>query len=460
MLKRQIMAQSPIASTLRICPGNPRYFSGADGKAILLTGSHTWNNLVDMGPKGAVVPFDFAAYLDLLEANGHNFIRLWTWDMLATWNPKDEVLHCPWKRTGPGTAADGKPKLDLTKFDDEYFQRLEERVAAAAQRGIYVNVMLFESWSNFAQNKTPLDHHVFAGCNNINNVDVASQVYQGIIGGWCAMHSAVALGIQEAYVREIVTRLNRYDNVLYEISNEAGIQSHAWQEHLTRYIRSLEASLPKQHPVGQTGGMGTSNHLLHESSADYVAPECWGHGHHADGYRFGHYTFGQGPGEKGGRPVFLDTDHLWGIGGTIDWAWKSFCRGYNMLYMDRWDDQPSGFFEHQWWHSKADPALRRELGAIRGVSTEIDLTTSMPSNPLCSSGYCLAVPGHGYVAYSPTSGSFSLELPAGRWLFAWHNPTTGEDRAGEHRLLQCGGTWECKPPFEGPSVLVVRPFPT
>ncbi|MBN2450924.1 MAG: hypothetical protein JXR77_11075, partial [Lentisphaeria bacterium] len=34
---------------LRAHPDNPRYFADAGGRAVLLVGAHTWNNLVDMG---------------------------------------------------------------------------------------------------------------------------------------------------------------------------------------------------------------------------------------------------------------------------------------------------------------------------------------------------------------------------------------------------------------------------
>jgi len=40
----------PGKAPLRPHPANPRYFTDGTGRAILLTGSHTWNNLVDMGP--------------------------------------------------------------------------------------------------------------------------------------------------------------------------------------------------------------------------------------------------------------------------------------------------------------------------------------------------------------------------------------------------------------------------
>ena len=35
---------------LRVHPRNPRYFTDDGGRAIYLTGSHTWSNLQDQGP--------------------------------------------------------------------------------------------------------------------------------------------------------------------------------------------------------------------------------------------------------------------------------------------------------------------------------------------------------------------------------------------------------------------------
>jgi hypothetical protein len=110
------------AGPLRVHPTNPRYFTdgtkNADGslRAVYLTGSHTWNNLIDMDQADPPAPFDYDAYLAFLHRYGHNFIRLWTWDSF-TWNTqanrnlgKDFVHHVaplPWARTGPGTARDG-----------------------------------------------------------------------------------------------------------------------------------------------------------------------------------------------------------------------------------------------------------------------------------------------------------------------------------------------------------------
>lgn len=442
-----------IIRPLRVSTSHPRYFIGGDGKAVLLTGSHTWNNLVDMGRKGQVVPFDWQAYLAFLRSHGHNFIRLWAYDSLATWDPADEVLDLPWERTGPGTALDGKPKVDLTRFDRRYFDRLRDRVHLAQESGIYVGVMLFDSWSNFLQTETPVDLHIFSGHNNVNGIDIVPTQVGGSHAAWCALADPAALAFQEAYVRRVVETVNGFDNVLFEISNEAGPESHAWQEHLTLFIRSLEDALPRQHPVGQTGGMGTSNRALHGSSADYVGPSCWTPESRADGYRTGHYSFGGGPFDRGDRPIVLDTDHLWGVGGDAAWAWKSFCRGYNPIYMDPWDDQPSGFFVHPRWPGGANFGLRREMGAIRDLSMAIDLGASEVTDRVSSTGYCLSVPGSGYVAFNPAAGPMTVDVTAGRWSVTWRDPIVGMAYPPDVRLIPQAGAWEFSPPFEGPSVL-------
>ncbi|MBM4089937.1 MAG: hypothetical protein FJ276_11015 [Planctomycetes bacterium] len=137
------------AGPLRGHPQNGRYFADAAGRAVYLTGAHTWNNLSDVGSGDPPTPFDFSQYLDLLMQHHHNFIRLWRWE-LTRWDagvtpeytPKKDkyaVAPHPWKRSGPGLALDGRPKFDLDQFEPAYFDRLQRRVRAAQQLGIYVS---------------------------------------------------------------------------------------------------------------------------------------------------------------------------------------------------------------------------------------------------------------------------------------------------------------------------------
>ncbi|MBN1999091.1 hypothetical protein JW935_16145 [candidate division KSB1 bacterium] len=138
--------------TLFVSAINPRYFTNNSGKAVYLTGSHTWNNLVDMGPEQSPEEFDFPAYLEWLKKYHHNFIRLWTWELL-NWDTRANreesakvhtVFPQPWMRTGPGNASDGKPKFDLKKHNPIYFERLKQRIKLAADNDIYVSIMLFD----------------------------------------------------------------------------------------------------------------------------------------------------------------------------------------------------------------------------------------------------------------------------------------------------------------------------
>src|SRR5687767_3414938 len=47
-----------INGPLRVSSQNPRYFTDNSGNAIYLTGSHTWNNLVDIISSASPSPFN------------------------------------------------------------------------------------------------------------------------------------------------------------------------------------------------------------------------------------------------------------------------------------------------------------------------------------------------------------------------------------------------------------------
>jgi hypothetical protein len=149
--------------TLHVSEINPRYFTDQRGKAVYLTGSHTWNNLVDMVPEGSDGPggsdgeFDYPAYIRWMKEYHHNFMRLWRWELL-NWDTRANnedaakifsVSPHPWMRTGPGNALDGKPRFDPTKPDPLYYERLAQRVKLAADSGIYLSIMLFEGCGRF-----------------------------------------------------------------------------------------------------------------------------------------------------------------------------------------------------------------------------------------------------------------------------------------------------------------------
>ena len=74
---------------LRKNPSNPWYFTDDSGKAVYLTGSHTWANFQELLADGGPA-FDYTAYLDFMQEYNHNFIRLWMWEQAerASVSPK------------------------------------------------------------------------------------------------------------------------------------------------------------------------------------------------------------------------------------------------------------------------------------------------------------------------------------------------------------------------------------
>jgi hypothetical protein len=435
---------------LRRCGDNPRYFADRDGKAVLLTGSHVWYNLVDMGPQDPPEPFDYPAYLDWMIEHHHNFMRMWTWEM-TQWdtsgngsaNKHEDVTTFyvrphPWRRTGPGKALDGKPKFDLTQVDPVYFDRLRERVAAAGERGIYVSVMLFEGWA-MQRMADSWRLHPFHPENNINGINGdVDRDGKGLEVHELVNHQVTA--IQKAYVRKVVETVNGLDNVLYEISNENHPGSTAWQYAMIDYVRECEKDMPQQHPIGMTFQFkGGANQTLFDSPADWISPNPDG------GYR------DNPPAADGRKVIISDTDHLWGIGGNEVWLWKSVTRGSNAIFMDPYD----GIVLGKRFDPKFEP-LRRNMGYALQFSRRMNLNRCRPLPDLTDTGYCLADPGKEYLVYQPSAGkSVTLTLGEGRYTVEWFDPAKGKTVSREAIQASAGRrTFPC--PVDGPAVLYIH----
>jgi hypothetical protein len=444
---------------LRANPSNPRYFTDGSGKAIYLAGSHTWANLPDRGqlnPPGVV--FDYAAYMKWMVDHNFNFMRLWTAELPDAGRGPDysegNFVALPWKwlRTGPGLATDGGLKFDLTKLDQNYFDRMRARTITAGQNGIYVSVMLFNGFE-WQFDTNPKDGDPFVATNNINHISCAETCPTD-----SALMSDAVWDIETAYIRKVVDTVNDLDNVLYEVSNEAGSPySDSWQVRVIKYVKEYEASEPKQHPVGMTfQWRGGSDLTLYNSPADWISP-----GSHVP--------------PSGGRKVIInDTDHSYGYvdfkhDGQIAqraWVWENFAAGNNVAFMDpyltKWPERnyPEG--------STADPevgvrpdkywnVIRDAMGSTESYANRMNLVAMTPQGSLSSTGYCLANPGVEYLVYQPSSKPFTLRLAAGLYEYEWFNPATNLV-GGTGVVTVAEGNQPFTAPFAGDAVLYLHPF--
>ena len=433
---------------LQVSKQNPRYFE-TNGKVVLLVGSHTWLNLQDGGLVDPPPVFDYETYLDFLVTQNHNFFRLWMWEQakwLVEWEGPFYLTPMPYKRTGPGKALDGKPKFDLTKLDQAYFDRMRQRVMMAQERGIYVSIMLFDGWSiEYPKDGIRLDNpwrgHPYNGSNNINGID-------GDVNGNESGEETHTLAeprvtvLQEAYVRKVVESVNDLDNVLYEISNESPGNSEAWQYHMINLIKEYEAKLGKQHPVGMTVEWpGSDNADLFASPADWISPSG----------DINNPMVGDGQ-----KVVLNDTDHLCGICGDRVFVWKSFVNGLNPIFMDQYDDSFKLYGGGYDMNNTNDVSLRKNLGYVRAYAERMDLVKMTPQGELASSGYCLANTGEAgaeYLVYLPEGGKVNVNLKStpGSMKVEWFNPQDGTQMTSGN--VEGGRMQTFTSPFGGDAVL-------
>jgi hypothetical protein len=432
---------TPIATCgpLVVDSRNPRYFADRNGRTVLLAGSHTWATVQEAAPVDPPEPFDWAAWMEFMVAHGHNFMRLWTWENAkwGSWWDGDYYFEpLAWARTGPGLAADGKPRFDLGTFDEEWFRRLRARAADSRDHGVYVAVMLFQGWSSgpkpfeswtpdqpVAQGPNPWLGHPFAAGNNINGVDASAPGGEG--NGWLhTLRDRRALELLEGYVRRVVEVVGDLDNVMYEICNEDdGTPANtAWQYHMVEFVREYQkarwgVSLPilmtAQYP-------NPDNDVLFASSAEAVSPFGW-HGRGTDRWQ------DDPPAKYRGKVVISDTDHLWGVGGTADFVWRSVTRGHNVLYMDTW-----GYDHLEVRGPELDAGARTAMGIAVRLADRMDLGVTFPHPELSSTGFALAAPGRHYLVYQPYPWRFRIDLQdaPGSYATTWIHPETGEETVG------------------------------
>jgi hypothetical protein len=456
------------AGPLVVSAANPRYFTvgsggAADRKVVYLTGSHVWNNFHDgLGP-GATCGAEenpYSAYLELLRDHGHNVIRLWRWEHFSSvlTGPSGTFHLCmtpqPWARTGSGTASDGQPRFDLSRFDQAYFDRLRDRVIAAGNQGSYVSVMFFDGFClQLCAPPTNLAGHPFYGGNNTNGIGIASvRDYQVL-----PLDPRIQQ-IQAAYLRKVVDTVHDLPNVLYEVANESPGNpdselgdSTQWQYWVIDYVKRYEASRGyDRHPVGMTmqypvADQSRVNEPLLNSPADWISPGF------DDQYFDGRwYT---DPLASDGRKVIIsDTDHYAAGLGDALWAWKTFLRAHNPILMD------FGIIDAANPGGDWEPA-QLAMGDTRRHANLVKLIDMQPRGDLSSTGYALANPGSQYLVLQPSDSpaAFTVTLAAGMYAVRWHSLNTSETKGAGSLTVGSQQAISFTAPFAGgPAVLHVK----
>lgn len=233
-------------------PQNPHYFLFRGQPTILVTSAEHYGAVINLD-------FDYRAYLDVLARYGLNYTRIYAGAYLEPehYFIQDNSLgprigrHClPWGRAAERGAEPGYPlggnRFDLDHWNPEYFTRLNDFVVQAGQRGIVVEVCMFNAMYPDTWHKMPLYYE-----NNIQGVgNCECKDFQTV-------KDQTLLAYQKAYVAKITTELNAYANIILEVCDEPGIHGTLpeeytpWLEALVQAIAEVERARPNQHLIGQ-----------------------------------------------------------------------------------------------------------------------------------------------------------------------------------------------------------------
>jgi hypothetical protein len=451
---------------------NPNYFQDENGP-IILCGSHTWNSLQDWGSKSSLQTLNFGSFVSFLKKHGHNITLLWSTELpkfhgfptTETDPPDISVGPFPYLRTGPGYASDGRPKFDLTKFNQAYFDRIRARVKALHQAGIYAGVYLFSGeWLLRFRNAT--DGYYFTGGNNINGIDDGYKESSSPTAVASITMSATndITRIQDEYVKKLINTLNDLPNILWIVSQEAPATSEWWTDRMITFAREYEKTKPFQHPIGFGAYDNTLNDsTIYNNKADWVAP--WARVSPARSC---------GTGIPRCKVNINDSDHsYWEIWldspeKNRNYVWQNFINGNQVMFMDPYVVHYSRQSRNNFATSNNSISdgpnprwnnVRDNMGYVLKYSRKVNLAKVLPHHELSSTKYCLAqVPAKGaeYIVYAPTGGNFTVDLSAmsseRKLSVEWFNPATGTTTV--HLPIAAGSkAQQFEPPFCGDAVL-------
>jgi hypothetical protein len=352
--------------------------------------------------------------------------------------PEDRVRYAPlpYERSGPGTARDGGKKFDVERFNEDYFQRLRRRVALAAEKDIYVGVMLFQGFSVEQKGTERVDSgrgdpwqaHPFHPDNNVNGIDGDPDGD----GRGREVHTLAVPEItrlQERYVRKTIEALGGLENVAWEISNESHEESLEWEDHVAGFIRDCGV----QGPVWISSTYpAVDNGCLFGSRADMVSPA-------------GQEYLDAPPASDGQKVVIVDTDHISPWGADPRWVWRNFLRGNHFVCMDAYRDVRFDLTDEE---VPDQEALRRAMGHAVAWGRRVDLAAMEPRGELASTGYCLASPEHEYLVYLDGAREVTVDLAAaeGHMAVEWFETVEGAGRDGA--TVAGGDERTLRAPFE------------
>ena len=409
------------AQPIRLHPDNPHYFLWNGEPTILITSGEHYGAVLNRA-------FDYETYLQTLHSHGFNLTRTFSGAYCEpagafkirdnTLAPGEGQLLCPWKRSDTTGYTEGGNKFDLTEWDPQYFARLRDFVATADQQGVVVELVLFCPFYRDAMwELSPMNaRNNVNGIGDLNRTDVYT------------LKNKQLTGLQERMVEKIVTELQGFDNLYYEICNEPyfGGVTLDWQRHIADIIVRTEEKLQTRHLIAQNIANGSAvitdpNPEVDIFNFHYAKPPTAV----TVNYHLGKAIADDETGFSGSGPKPYRLEG-WGFilaGGAV---YDNLDYSYTVGHED-------GTAEIQ-APGDGGPVFRDQLEILRDFITGFDFINMVPDSTVILNSLpdsitvrVLAEEGSSYALYVKGNGlrQLRVRLPDGKYTAEWVNTKTG-----------------------------------
>lgn len=468
LAKAQVGANNlPAEAFLALHPDNPHYFLWHGKPTILVTSGEHYGAVLNLD-------FDYGRYLDELKKHGLNHTRTFSGvyrENAASFQITDNTLapqsnryRCPWARSNELGYHAGGNRFDLTQWDDEYFARLKDFLAQAAQRGIVVELTLFcPMYKDDMWNDCPMK-----ASNNVNGVGNCprDEVY--------TLKHPELLEIQLAVTRKIINELREFDNLYYEICNEPyfGGVTLEWQHKIADAIVDAERAFPQRHLISMNIANGRKKvEQSHPAVSIFNFHYCVPPDTVAMNFHLNKVIGENETGFRGRDDVLYRTE-----------GWDFLLAGgalYNNLDYSFTATHADGSFRDYKSPGGGSPELRQQLGILKKFLDGFELVRMAPDNSLLRraspelTASVLAQRGQDYAVYmhvplpnKPKSvaehlrtnveAQLTVDLPASNYTLTWVNPVTGEIAKAERVVHEGGQRQLTSPRFDNDIALSIK----
>ncbi|MDO9118144.1 MAG: putative collagen-binding domain-containing protein [Nitrospira sp.] len=466
-----LLSAMPAQASLSVSATNPRWIvNSTTGKAVYFSSigggpegslqfNATFRGLQDI-QRAAPVTTDFTAALASVRGAGLNHMRLWqleqrAWASAAHFKdgtylrvPIDQLPYLLTgsridRTTGVSVAVG---VYDLSRFSQDYFDRMRSRVQEALAAGVYPSVMLFSS-GHLEYDDYSIGHP-YQAANNANGID-ADMNGNGKVEETMTLVNPRITAFQDEYICKFVDTFKDIGGVMFEVTNEVqGRGSEDWQSHVMDQIRECERQKGSvRHLVMQSAydfGHRTDNdYLFNNPRPDIVMPTCT-----SDGTNYETNP----PASPAEKPIrWYDTDHVGLRCSTIgaDVPWRNFTRAVYFGFLNERETEAVGAQVRAAQAQTIDWANTRIvnlLGMVPETGTSI-----------CESGYCLYNPdGSEFLMYLPSAERKYIDLSSwtGQYSVQFFNPADGTTTNAAE--VQSKGSRLFAPPWNGAAVVYLK----